>query len=145
MLSGFGPVSSGGPYGVGKARTRSALPRRHCLWNGPIVGLIAWRWLFSSSQKIVEKLITYTCDVCRAVYTLMNHTDIPPSVPASFLSSVPLHGMTFPFLSDINPLGTHSSQTSRYFFSQNYSHIFRSVLLSSYASSLCLLPALSCV
>ena len=40
---------------------------------------------------------------------------------------------------DRNPLWTHSSQIPKYLFSQNYSHLFRSVLLFSSVSSLCLL------
>ena len=39
--------------------------------------------------------------------------------PTPFLSSAPLPGMTFPFLSDTNPLWIHSNQTSRRFFFQN--------------------------
>ena len=35
-------------------------------------------------------------------------TDSPLLVPAPFLFSVHLHGMTFPFLSDRNPLWAHS-------------------------------------
>ena len=38
----------------------------------------------------------------------------PLLVPAPFLSSVHLHGMTFPFLSDRNPLWTPSSLTWRH-------------------------------
>ena len=57
----------------------------------------------------------------------------------------PLQAMTFPFLADRNPFGAHSRQTSKSFFFKNYSHVFRSVLLSSSVSSLCLLPVLSCV
>ena len=54
---------------------------------------------------------------------------------------------TFPFLSDRNPLWTHSSQPSRLYFSPKLQtcHVLRSVLLSSSVSSLCLLPVLSCV
>ena len=37
--------------------------------------------------------------------------DSPLFVPAPFLFSVHQHGMTFPFLSDRNPLWTHSSLT----------------------------------
>ena len=61
-------------------------------------------------------------------------------VPAPFLFSVHLHGMTFPFLSDRNPLWTHSGQTLRHFFSQHYRPAMFSVLLSSSVSSLSLLP-----
>ena len=45
--------------------------------------------------------------------------DCPLLVPTPFLSMAPLHGMTFPFLSDRNPLWTHSNQTSGHFFFQN--------------------------
>ena len=58
-----------------------------------------------------------------------------------------LHGMTFTFLSDRNPLSTPSNQTSRYFFSQNCRLPRQKcfVLLSSSVSSLSLLPVLSSV
>ena len=62
-------------------------------------------------------------------------------VSLHFLFSVHLHGMTFCFLSDRNPLCTHSGVTLKHFFSQNYGDpaVFppRSVLLSSSVSSLC--------
>ena len=44
--------------------------------------------------------------------------DSPLLVPELFLSSVHLHGMTFPFLSDRNPLWTHSSVTQNISFSK---------------------------
>ena len=51
-----------------------------------------------------------------------------PLIPAPFLSWVALHvGMTFPFLSVRNPLWTHSGQTLRHFFSQNYKPAMLSV------------------
>ena len=56
-----------------------------------------------------------------------------------------LQGMTFPFLSDRNPLWTYLSQTAKYFLSLNCSQIFRSALLFSLVSNLCLLPVLNCV
>ena len=47
--------------------------------------------------------------------------------PALLLSSVPLRGMTFPFLSDRNPLSTPLNQTSRRFLFPKLqtSHVFR--------------------
>ena len=71
--------------------------------------------------------------------------DFPLLVPSSFLSSVPLHGMTFPFLSDRNPLLTPSDQTSGQFFSQNYRPAMFSISccslqLSLHPSQMCLLP-----
>ena len=44
----------------------------------------------------------------------------PLLVPAPFLSLVRLRVMTFPFLSDRNPLSTTLNQTSRHFSSQKY-------------------------
>ena len=43
-------------------------------------------------------------------------SDFPLLVPAPFLSLVPLHGMTSPFLSDRNTLWTLSGQTLRHLF-----------------------------
>ena len=50
-----------------------------------------------------------------------------PLVPAPFLYSVPLHGMTFPLLSERNALLTPSSQTSMHFFFQKYTPAMFSV------------------
>ena len=60
--------------------------------------------------------------------------DSPLLFPAPFLSLVPLLGTTFPFLCDRNPLWTHSSRTSKHFFSQNYTPVMFSV---PRCSSLC--------
>ena len=60
----------------------------------------------------------------------------PLLAPTPFLSSAPLLGMTFPFLSDRNPLWTHSSRTSKHFFSQNsYSPVMFSVPCCCFHSS----------
>ena len=50
-----------------------------------------------------------------------HQTRSPLLVPASFLFSVHQHGiyMTFPFLSDRNPLWTRSNATLKHLFSQN--------------------------
>ena len=45
--------------------------------------------------------------------------DSPLLVPAPFLFSVHQHGMTFPFLSNRNPLWTHSNLIWKFSFSQN--------------------------
>ena len=68
--------------------------------------------------------------------------DSPLLVPEPVPSSAPIHGMTFPFLSDKNAPRTPSNQTSRHFFSQNNRPAMFSVLC-------CYLPrplvCLSCV
>ena len=50
--------------------------------------------------------------------------------PAPFPSSAPLHGMTFPFLCERNPLWAASNLTSRHFFfpNQQTCHVFCSIL-----------------
>ena len=52
--------------------------------------------------------------------------------PAPFPSSAPLHGMTFPFLCEKNPLWAASNLTSRHFFfpKQWTCHVFCSILPS---------------
>ena len=45
--------------------------------------------------------------------------DFPLVVSTPFLSVAPLHGITFPFLSDRNPLWTLLNLASRHFFFQN--------------------------
>ena len=87
------------------------------------------------------------CPLCFLIFSTSRFLtpDSPLLVFTAFLYLVPQHGMTFPFLSDRDPLWTHSSQTSKHFFSQNYSHVFPFVLLFSSVSGFCLLPVLSCV
>ena len=64
-----------------------------------------------------------------------------PLVPVLFLSSIPVHEMTFPFLSNRNTLWTPSCQTSRHFFSENYRlavfSIFHAAVFSSISSLWC--------
>ena len=64
--------------------------------------------------------------------------DSPLLVPAPFLSSALLHGMTFPFLSDGNPVWTPQINSRDIFPpKQQTCHLVCSALLSSSASSLC--------
>ena len=68
-------------------------------------------------DAVCVRLVAYTTDVGDAVYVTSGlmlsasrflASGSPLLVPAPFLFSVHLHGMTFPFLSDRNSLWTHS-------------------------------------
>ena len=75
--------------------------------------------LLPTQQMLVNvRLVAYTNDVGDAVYVTLGlilsasrflTSGSPLLVPAPFLFSVHQHGMTVPFLSDRNPLWTHSS------------------------------------
>ena len=52
---------------------------------------------------------TTTTTAAATITTSVTGTRLPTVGPAPFLFSVHLHGMTFPFLSDRNPLWTYSS------------------------------------
>ena len=69
---------------------------------------------------------------------LLHGIKMPAHVQLRFIdiimSSVPLHGVTFPYLSDKNPLSTplNKSNLKTFLFPKlETCHVFRSVLLSS--------------
>ena len=99
----------------------------------PVTSLSASRHWYSANvrrlQSLLLRLVGPRNMVMAARCTYTQQT-VHCWSPRLFLSSVLLHGMTFPFLSDRSPLWTHSSQTSKHLFSQNYSHVFRYLLLS---------------
>ena len=69
--------------------------------------------VFSFTHHPVLSTLLLTLPVSRFLVP-----DFPLLVLAPFLPSAPLHGMTFPFLSDRNSLWTHSNLTSRHFISK---------------------------
>ena len=62
-------------------------------------------WIWSDVQ--MEPVSLYT--QMNYIYSRFPAPDYPLLVPLPFLFSVHLHGMTFPFLFDKNPLWTHSN------------------------------------
>jgi len=130
----------------GSASSDSGVQTAHC-WKGRLDSLLR---MFHTHCSILSLWLSW------ALHTLL-HSPLcfrwsqPPKfsqlVPATFLFSVHLRGMTFPFLSDRNPLWTPSHQTWRHFFSQNCRPATFSILCWCLHLSLhlCLLPVLSCV
>ena len=148
-----GVIGGATPYGLPLNETTMAQHLQTLGYRRNIVGKVDLTLCYECFTRTAPSYLCDCLELYTPSYTLRSASggSQPPKfsqlVPATFLFSVHLRGMTFPFLSDRNPLWTPSHQTWRHFFSQNCRPAMFSILCWCLHLSLhlCLLPVLSCV